>query len=59
MTGWHVNDDDEQMRTNIHALSRIETHGLSMQAITAYALDCVASGTGNSRYSIHISIMHM
>jgi hypothetical protein len=28
-----MNDDDEQTRANIHALSGIRTHGLSLQAI--------------------------
>jgi hypothetical protein len=39
MIGWQVNDDDEYMRTNIHVLSGIRTHGLSVQAIKAYASD--------------------
>jgi hypothetical protein len=30
-----VNDDDEEMTTNIHTLSGIQTHGLSFQAIKA------------------------
>jgi hypothetical protein len=29
-------NDDEQKRTNIHALSEIQTHGLSVQEIKAY-----------------------
>jgi hypothetical protein len=33
---WQVNDD-EQTRTNIHALSEIRTHGLKVQDIKAYA----------------------
>jgi hypothetical protein len=33
MIGWQVNDGEEQTRTNIHALSGIQTHGLSIQAI--------------------------
>jgi hypothetical protein len=36
MIGWQVNDD-EQTRINIDALSRIQTHGLSVQVIKAYA----------------------
>jgi hypothetical protein len=36
---------DEQMRINIHALSRIQTHGLSVQAIKAYASGGAATGT--------------
>jgi hypothetical protein len=46
MIGWHMNDDDEQTRTNIHALSGIWTHGLSVQVITAYTSDRTATGTG-------------
>jgi hypothetical protein len=42
-----VSDDDELMRTNIHALRRIPTHGLSMQAIKAYTSDCAATETGS------------
>jgi hypothetical protein len=38
--------DDEQTRTNIHALSEIGIHSLSVQAINAYASDRAASGTG-------------
>jgi hypothetical protein len=30
-------DEEEQTRTNIHALSGIRTHGLSVQTIKAYA----------------------
>jgi hypothetical protein len=41
-----VNDDDEQTRTNIHALSGIRTHGLSVKAIKAYASDRTVTGTG-------------
>jgi hypothetical protein len=42
-----TNDDGgEQTRTNIYALSGIQTHGLSVQAIKAYALEHVAPGTG-------------
>jgi hypothetical protein len=40
-------DDDEQMRTNIHVLSGIRTHGLSIQVIKAYASYHVATGTGH------------
>jgi hypothetical protein len=36
--GWKVNDDDEQTRTNIHALSGIRTHGLSVQVIQGLRL---------------------
>jgi hypothetical protein len=46
MIGWKVNDDDEQTRANIHALSGIRTHGLSVQAINAYTSDRAATGTG-------------
>jgi hypothetical protein len=34
------------MRTNVHALSGIQTHGLSVQVIKAYASDRAATGTG-------------
>jgi hypothetical protein len=43
-----VDDYDEQMRTNIHALCGIRTHGLNIQAIKPYASDRAASGTGYS-----------
>jgi hypothetical protein len=43
MIGWQVNVDDDQMKTNIHALSRIWTHGLSVQAIKTYDSDCAAT----------------
>jgi hypothetical protein len=46
MIGWKVNDD-EYTRTNIHAISGIRIHGLSVQAIKAYASDRAVSGTGN------------
>jgi hypothetical protein len=42
-----VNDDDEQMKTNIHVLSGIRTHGLSIQVIKAYASYHVATGTSH------------
>jgi hypothetical protein len=34
------------MRTNIHALSGIRAHGLSIKEIKAYASDHEAIGTG-------------
>jgi hypothetical protein len=34
------------MKTNINALSRIRTHGLSIQAIKAYTSDRMANGIG-------------
>jgi hypothetical protein len=34
------------MRTNVRALNRIGTHGLSIQAIKAYAADRAATVTG-------------
>jgi hypothetical protein len=37
-----VNDDDGQTRTDIHALSGIRTHGLSIQAIEYYSLELAA-----------------
>jgi hypothetical protein len=52
-----VNDEDEQTRTNIHALSGIQTHGLSFQAIKAYDTDCTATGTGLVRWVVHV--VHM
>jgi hypothetical protein len=43
-----VNDDDDgQNRTNIHALSGIQTHGLNVQAIKAYASDLAALRPAN------------
>jgi hypothetical protein len=36
IVGWQVNDNEET-RTNIHALSVMRTHCLSVQAIKAYA----------------------
>jgi hypothetical protein len=39
MIGYQVNDE-EQMRTKIHTLTRIRTHGLSVQTVKAYASDC-------------------
>jgi hypothetical protein len=41
-------NDDECTRTHIHALSGIRSHGLSYQAINAYASDRVATGTGSA-----------
>jgi hypothetical protein len=44
------------MRTNIHALSRNRTHGLSIQEIKAYASDSVATRTGQwLKYLDHIT----
>jgi len=37
-------NDDEYSRTNIHALC--QTHGLSIQAIKAYASDRTVTETG-------------
>jgi hypothetical protein len=51
MIEWQVNYDDEQKRTNIHALQRIATHGLSVQAIKAYASDCTATETGHTLFN--------
>jgi hypothetical protein len=39
-------NDDEQTRTNVHALRWIRTHDLSVQAMKAYASDGAAIGTG-------------
>jgi hypothetical protein len=41
-----VDDDDDQMRTNIHALSGIRSHGFSVQESKAYPSHCAAAGTG-------------
>jgi hypothetical protein len=41
MKGRQVNDDEQTM-TNIHALTGIQTHGLSVQA--AYASDIATRG---------------
>jgi hypothetical protein len=38
--------NDEQTRTNIHALGGIRTHGLSVKAMKAYASDGAANKTG-------------
>jgi hypothetical protein len=47
MLGWQVNDDnDEYTSTNIHALSWIQTHGISIQVIKTHAPDRAANGTG-------------
>jgi hypothetical protein len=48
MVGWQVNDDDKQMRTNIHALSRIRTLVLRVQAIKTYASDSAATGASKA-----------
>jgi hypothetical protein len=46
MPGWLVSDyDDEQTRTNIHALRGIRTYGLNFQAIKVYAWDRMTTGT--------------
>jgi hypothetical protein len=39
-------DDDEWTGRSIHALRRNGTHGLSVQAMKAYASDRAAPGTG-------------
>jgi hypothetical protein len=41
-----ISDDDKKMRTNIHALSRIQTYSLSIQVIKAYPSDGVVTVTG-------------
>jgi hypothetical protein len=46
MIEWWVNDDDEQTRTNIYALSGIRTHGLSVQEIKGYASGHAVTGAG-------------
>jgi hypothetical protein len=43
-----VNDDDEETKINIHALSGIRTHGLSLLAVKIHASDSAATGTGIS-----------
>jgi hypothetical protein len=42
-------NDVEWTRANIYALCGIRTHGLSVQAIMAYASDRVVAGTGSGR----------
>jgi hypothetical protein len=44
------------MMTNIHVLSEIQTHSLSIQAIKAYVSDLAGTGTGNL---YHIKEKHM
>lgn len=39
MIGLKVNDCDERMMTNIHVISRIRIHSLSVQATKAYVSD--------------------
>jgi hypothetical protein len=46
MIGWQVNEHYESTRTNIHDLSGIRTHGLSVRAIKTYGSDRAATGTG-------------
>jgi hypothetical protein len=49
--GWQVDDDDDvQMRSSIHDLSGIRTHGISVQAIKAYTSDRAAAATGITKY---------
>jgi hypothetical protein len=43
-----VNDDDEQMRINTHALSGTRTYGLSVQGIKAHVSDREATGTSHA-----------
>jgi hypothetical protein len=40
---------DDELTTNIHALSGLRVQGLCVQAITAYASDREATGTGPFR----------
>jgi hypothetical protein len=40
-----VNDDDEQTRTNIHALRGIRRDKLSIEAVKTYASDHAATET--------------
>jgi len=42
----HRTTQHTKTKTNIHTLSGIQTHDLSVQAIKAYALDDAATGTG-------------
>jgi hypothetical protein len=48
VTRLHSVDD----RTNIHALSGIRTHGLSVQVIKAYAKDNAATGSRMMMYAL-------
>jgi hypothetical protein len=57
MTGWQVNDNGEQTRPNIHALNRIRTHGLRVQAIKAWAADRAATGTDMENVIIVVWIL--
>jgi hypothetical protein len=50
--GWQVNEDNEQTRTNIHALDGIRTRSPSVQAIKAYASDRVATVTEQNLFKI-------
>jgi hypothetical protein len=43
-------NDDEQMRTNIHALGGILTYSLIAQVNKAFASDCVATGSSHLPY---------
>jgi hypothetical protein len=55
MIGLQVNNDDKYTRTNIHALSGIRTHSISVQAIKACTSDRVATETGtNVAISLHM-----
>jgi hypothetical protein len=56
MIEWQVNDDDddnEQIRTNIHAWRGIWNHGLSAQAIKVYTSGHAATGTSISLYEMY------
>jgi hypothetical protein len=57
MIGLQANDD-EQTRTNIHALSGIRIHSLSVQAIKAYASDRKSTVTGSNVQGYYITSIH-
>jgi hypothetical protein len=44
--------NDAYTKTNIHALSEIRTHGLSVQVINAYASDRAVTGTGSQTFKL-------
>jgi hypothetical protein len=54
-----VNDDDEQRWTNIHALRKIQTHSLNIQAVKAYTSDCTANGAGTLMKIVHYMLQQV
>jgi hypothetical protein len=47
-------DDDEYMMTNIHDLSEIQTHGLSVQAVKSCSSDREGTGTGWDNFDMDL-----